>query len=263
MSNSSKKKKGIKRNDSYKITCGSKIQSCSRVCIAWRHPPVKRHIIYSTAGSHSSPAWTDKKYIHAWRQDILLASSMLCAVYHVESQLDISGKLHEAWRCASTWGRSVLGSGSDCDTHTHTNTCTQTLIHSELGPDFLTRSRVIGEQTLNSFTSTRTHKHRCELQVCIRMTEGGGGVIFTSASVILSIKAKRTAACHNSLRQGVTQLLRVHLPLTQQRGWKVTAVTKKQWGRKKQRHRKDRLRECVILIYRLISNLKLFYQVGK
>lgn len=107
------------------------------------------------------------------------------------------------------------------------------------------------------------HTHRCKLQVCIRMTEGGGGVIFTSASVILSIKAKRTAACHNSLRQGVTQLLRVHLPLTQQRGWKVTAVTKKQWGRKKQRHRKDRLRECVILIYRLISNLKLFYQVGK
>lgn len=147
--------------------------------------------------------------------------------------------------------------------HLYTNTDTQTLIHSELGPDFLTCSRIIDEQTLNSFTYTRTHAHRCKLQVCIRMTEGGGGVIFTSASVILSIKAKRTAACHNSLRQGVTQLLRVHLPLTQQRGWKVTAVTKKQWGRKKQWRRKDRLRECVIIIYRLISNLKLFYQVGK
>lgn len=89
------------------------------VCAAWRHQPVKRHIIYSTAGSHS-PAQTDKKYIDTRGQDLLLANLRLRAVYHVGSQLAVSCKLHVARCCASTLGRSVLGSGSEYHTHIDT-----------------------------------------------------------------------------------------------------------------------------------------------
>lgn len=58
----------------------------------------------------------------------------------------------------------------------------------------------------------------------MRLMEGAGRVvaarvIFTSASVILSIKAKRTAARNKSQQAGsnreTPQLFRVHLPLKQ------------------------------------------------
>lgn len=91
---------------------------------------MKRHIIYSTAGSHS-PARTDKKYIRTRGQELLLANLRLRAVYHVGSQLAVSCKLHVARRCASTLGKSVLGSGSEYDTHSQTHTRTHTDTHTD------------------------------------------------------------------------------------------------------------------------------------
>ena len=59
-----------------------------------------------------------------------------------------------------------------------------------------------------SYTHTYTHTE-ARPRLCIRLMEGAGRivaarVIFTSACVILSIKAKRTAARHNSRQAGST-----------------------------------------------------------
>lgn len=132
-----------------------------------------------------------KKIIDIRGQDRLLVKARVGAIYYVGAELAVSCKPHVAWRCPLP--RGGVSWGQEENTYTHT-------VNLSLNfPLYLPHRRAA------SVSFTQTDTGQCQLH--LRVMEGADKVvavrvIFTSANVILSIKAKRTAASHNSQQAG-------------------------------------------------------------
>lgn len=176
------------------------------------------HILYIQQSK--KPLHKDKNVMHARGQDNVLANSRPWAVYHVQSQLAVSCERHVAWRWLYRGKEHPGVRNWICQTHAHMFKCT-------VDPADLICT-CFGQQVTHEL---HPHAHTRE-----RPTEWWRGqvrlvavrVIFTSASVMLSIKAKRTAARHNSQQAQSTTAVQSSSSSEDNRD------VRRDWGRGKQ-----------------------------